>query len=105
MRMRGRSGSGLAVFLLALAGGALLFIPLARWFDSLYPGAHAGFTLMGVWLILVVPGAVVLGTAAVILYPRIASHGVREATLFRWAAWTLAALLFVAAISRYRTTV
>ncbi len=102
--MREPSRVDLAPALIALVVGALLFIPAARLLDSMYPGPHAGFTLMGVWLYLVVPGAAILGAAALAIYPRAAAKGAASAARLRVFLWLVVLLFFVAAILCYRAT-
>ncbi len=89
--------------LAALGGLVLFFIPTARLIDSVYPGPHEGFTLMGIWLYIVVPGAAALGAAALGFYPRFAARGARHSSRFRLLAWAFLALLFAVALSCYRS--
>ena len=91
--------------LVVLVCEVILFIPAARLLDSLFPGPHAGFTLMAIWLYLVVPGAVVLATAALYFYPRAVRRGPTQAARFLLAAWVINVLGLAAAMVRYRTTV
>ena len=94
--------SRIAAVLVALGVGAVLFIPAERLLDSLFPGNHMGFSLMGVWFWMVLPASVLLGIALALAHRNAMRRGDEPARRIRYIGWCLAALLYVAATWLYR---
>jgi hypothetical protein len=89
----------------ALTAEAILFVPIARLLDSLYPGPHAGFTLLGVWLFAVVPAILVIGAWVFWKYPLAVGRRPERRHRLLLISWLLVIAIPAAGIAIYRTTV
>ena len=85
-----------------LVGVAVFFIPLALLLDSVLPGAHMGFQLLGVWALFVVPGTVALSIGTVIVARQVVSSGKLSQTQFVAAALLIYATFFLVCLFKYR---
>jgi len=85
-----------------LVGVAVFFIPLALLLDSIWPGAHVGFQLLGVWALWVVPGTVALSIGTVIVARRSVASSRLSQAQFVAAALVIYATFFSACLFKYR---
>ena len=89
----------LALLLALVIAEAVFFIPFMRLLDRVFPGPHMGFTLLGIWLYLVLPGAVLFVILILAVYTR--SPVSRRVVLN--VGWLADLVLFAAAILFYRS--
>jgi len=90
----------LALLLALVIAEAVFFIPFMRLLDRVFPGPHMGFTLLGIWLYLVLPGAVLFVILILAVYTRSPVSSLRAVLNVGWLADLV---LFAAAILFYRS--
>jgi hypothetical protein len=85
-----------------LVASAVFFIPFALLLDSVWPGAHMGFHLLGVWAMWVIPGSIALSIATVLIARQSVLSGKISRTQFVYGALVVYAAFFFVCLLKYR---